>query len=71
LFAGGVMVAATWWLRDQFILVPVFVGFVVYGTSILLMKVVPKEDWELLKSLAQGLKGRLLRGKAEPSRIRG
>lgn len=57
--AGLVMVVAVWFLRDYFIAIPVVVGAVIYLLLILLMRVVPKEDWMLLNSLGQSLLTRI------------
>lgn len=59
LIAGLVMVVAVWFLRDYFIAIPVIAGAVVYLSLILLMRVVPKEDWGLLTSLGQSLLTRI------------
>ena len=46
--AGLVMVAATWWLRWSFVGIPIVVGGIVYVLMILVLRVVPLEDWKLL-----------------------
>jgi O-antigen/teichoic acid export membrane protein len=63
--AGGAMVAAAWMLRGNFILLPIAVGAVTYVALILILRVVPKEDWILARSLMQSIYGRLLRPKPE------
>ncbi len=71
LVAGLGMVAAIWMWRDAFIAIPVVVGGIVYLGLILLMRVVPKEDWALALNLAQPLLRRFRRQKAEPVGIKG
>ncbi len=53
--AGLAMVVAVWFFRDYFIAIPVVIGAAVYLLMIILMRVVPKEDWMLLGDLAQYL----------------
>lgn len=61
LLAGLAMLAVTWWVRDLFLVVPVLVGTAVYLVAILLLRVVPREDWLLLKEAGLRLTGRLRR----------
>jgi O-antigen/teichoic acid export membrane protein len=65
LVAGLVMVVVTWQVRDYFIVVPVVVGAVTYGGMILLLRVVPKEDFALLKNAAAGFLARIRRQETE------
>ena len=51
--AGVVMAIAVWFLRDYFIAIPIVAGAVVYLSIIVMMRVVPKEDWLLIGDLAQ------------------
>jgi O-antigen/teichoic acid export membrane protein len=71
LFSGLVMAAVSWPLRDTFILIPIGVGVVVYAGMILVLRVIPKDDWLLLRSILQNLIIRLRKPKAEPTRIGG
>lgn len=57
-FAGMVMALAAWLVREQFILIPIFVGAVVYGALVLLLRVIAPEDINLLKHVAQGIANR-------------
>jgi O-antigen/teichoic acid export membrane protein len=66
LLAGLLMVAAIWWLRDTFILLPVIVGGIVYTSLVLLMRLVSHEDQELFKSLGLSVLNRI-RGRASSS----
>jgi O-antigen/teichoic acid export membrane protein len=71
LLAGGLMAAATWSVRNYFILIPVAVGIATYGAAILIIKVVPREDWDLVKSLGGSYLGRLRRKPSDASVIGG
>jgi O-antigen/teichoic acid export membrane protein len=66
IFAGLVMVATTWALRFEFILIPIGVGGVTYVAMILLLRVIPKEDWVLIRSILQNL---LVRFRKPPTKI--
>lgn len=66
LFAGVLMVAAVWWLREAFIAIPVLVGGVVYVGLVILMRLVSREDQELFKSLGLSAIQRI-RGRASAS----
>ncbi len=59
--AGGLMVAATWWARPYFIGLPIAIGMGVYTAAVLLLRVVPKDDLELFKSLALNVIARFRR----------
>ena len=59
--AGGLMVAATWWARPYFIGLPIAIGMVVYTAAVLLLRVVPKDDLELFKSMALNVIARFRR----------
>lgn len=58
--AGMAMVAATWWLRDLFLGIPIVVGGVVYVGLIAAMRVVAPEDVQLVRGMLQRKFGRLL-----------
>jgi O-antigen/teichoic acid export membrane protein len=68
-FAGAVMAVVVWQVRHLFIAIPILVGAVVYVGAILLLRVIPHEDWALLKSLGLGLLARFTRGRIRPSGI--
>jgi O-antigen/teichoic acid export membrane protein len=63
--AGGGMVAVAWPLRNTFILIPIAVGALVYLVIIFALRVVPKEDWNLLYSMVQSILGRIRKQKLE------
>ena len=49
-FAGVMMAAVIWQVREQMIVVPILLGAALYLGMILLLRVIPAEDWALLKS---------------------
>ncbi len=59
LIAGLGMVVVVWFLRDIFIAIPIIVGAAVYLLLILILRVVPKEDWVLFGELAQPILNRV------------
>jgi O-antigen/teichoic acid export membrane protein len=67
LLAGAGMAAVAWWWRDAFIVLPIVAGAVTYGSLILLLRVVPREDLLLFQKLAHGLLLRLRARSAEPA----
>jgi O-antigen/teichoic acid export membrane protein len=71
LAAGMVMVAFTWWLRGVFLGIPILVGFAVYTAMIVLLRVVPPDDWALLKSAGQSLANRLSHRAVQPANLPG
>jgi len=52
--AGGVMVAACWFVRDMFIAIPVLIGMVTYTLMILVLRVLKPEDMDLVVSATRG-----------------
>jgi O-antigen/teichoic acid export membrane protein len=71
LASGLVMLAAVWWLRGMFILIPILAGAAVFVAAILFLQAVPNEDWALLRSVANNLIGRLRRKTAQPANASG
>ena len=55
LLAGAGMAATTWLVRDFFILIPIIVGAVTYISLIFLLKVIPEEDFELIKPFTESI----------------
>lgn len=49
LCAGTVMIVATYWLREQFLPLSIIVGAVSYTAMILVLRVLPKEDFEIVQ----------------------
>ena len=54
LAAGGVMVAACWFVRDMFIVIPVLVGIVTYTLMILALRILKPEDIDMVVSATRG-----------------
>jgi O-antigen/teichoic acid export membrane protein len=52
--AGGVMVAACWFVRDMFIAVPVLVGMATYTLMILALRVLKPEDIDMAVNATRG-----------------
>jgi hypothetical protein len=69
--AGLIMMAASWWVRDMFIAIPIILGAITYISLIALLRVVPIEDIALFKEMAQGIIRRLQRREPEPVGITG
>lgn len=51
--AGLVMLLVVWRFDDLFIAIPVFLGLVSYLALVLLLRIIPKEDFILVQGLAQ------------------
>jgi O-antigen/teichoic acid export membrane protein len=69
--AGMIMIGATWWLRDMFIAIPILIGAICYISTIGILRVVPGEEFALLKQMAQGILRRIRRRETEPLGIGG
>lgn len=67
--AGTIMAGVSWLLRDQFILIPVLAGAAVYISFILVLKVIPREDWLLIQTMLHKVFARVRRPKTEPTVI--
>ena len=46
------MVAAAWWLRDRFLLLPVVAGGVVYFMALWALRAVPAEELRYVRDMA-------------------
>jgi O-antigen/teichoic acid export membrane protein len=57
LLVGLIMVVTTWWLRDLFIAIPIGFGAVIYVGLLVLLRLLPEEDWQMMKDLGKGLWG--------------
>jgi O-antigen/teichoic acid export membrane protein len=71
LTAGCVMAAVTWLVRDAFLLVPILVGAVTYLGMILILRAIPKEDWNSFFKLGSSLFDRLRRRPAASAELKG
>ncbi len=67
ILAGLVMTAVAWSLREMFILIPILAGGITYIGMILILRIVPQEDWLLLQSLAQSVLARFRKSKIKNS----
>jgi O-antigen/teichoic acid export membrane protein len=61
LLSGIIMTAVCWLLRDQNVFLIILAGMVTYPAAVLLMRVIPREDLLLLRSVFIGLLERLRR----------
>lgn len=52
--AGGVMLAACWYVREMFIAIPVLVGIVTYTLMITVLRVLKPEDIEMIRKAVRG-----------------
>jgi O-antigen/teichoic acid export membrane protein len=64
--AGLLMTVPVWIMREHFIAVPVTVGAVVYLLSIFLFRVIPAEDWILIKRINQYVLARVRSRNPQP-----
>lgn len=71
LLAGGGMLAAVWPWREAFIGVPLAIGAAAYLVLILLLRLVPKEDWVLIKSLLHSVSTRFRKRRATATELGG
>lgn len=69
--AGLGMISAVWWWRDAFIIFPIILGASTYFTLIWILRVIPKEDWGLIKEVANTFISRLHKGKPKLTSSRG
>lgn len=66
LTAGLAMIAATWWLRSWFIVIPIIIGALVFAAGLLLLRTLPREDLALFGQFVQRAFGRLRGRSADP-----
>jgi O-antigen/teichoic acid export membrane protein len=69
--AGSVMAAITWAVRDAFLLIPIVVGAVTYLGMILILRAIPKEDWDSFLKLVSSLFRRLRGPSAASAELKG
>lgn len=63
LLAGLLMIAASWWLRDSYMILAIIVGAITYIGLALLLRIVPTEDLRLLMNVVRKVMARLGIGK--------
>lgn len=59
IFAGLVMTGTAWLVRQQFIVLPILVGTLVYAGMLWLLRLIPAEDAALLRDLTRAVLRRL------------
>lgn len=64
--AGLVMMGAVWFVRDQFIVIPILLGMIVYPAMIFALRTIPREDVQLLQEAGRSILLRL-RAKSQAS----
>ncbi len=69
LIAGLAMGGVAWLLREQFILLPVLAGTAVYLISIIILRVVGKQEWRMLQTVGAGLAQKFGKGKATATAV--
>jgi hypothetical protein len=64
LLAGLIMAAATWTVREAFIVIPLIVGAATYVVMVFILRAIPKEDMEFIHetflTVLQRFRGRLI-----------
>jgi O-antigen/teichoic acid export membrane protein len=61
ILAGLLMGSAVFWIRETMIAIPILTGAVVYVLALILLRVLTRDDWVLLKSIAAGIAQRFSR----------
>ncbi len=61
LLAGLLMTAAIYPLRDYFLAIPILVAVLVYGVLVFVLKLVPDEDFQLVREMAGNILSRVKR----------
>jgi hypothetical protein len=46
--AGAGMAVAVWFVQDLFLAIPILVGVVAYAVAVLLLRVLPRDEWTSL-----------------------
>lgn len=63
--AGVIMIAVTWWFRESFIAVPIIIGVLSYGVSVLVLRLIDREDWALIQGLWKSVLSKINRRQVE------
>jgi O-antigen/teichoic acid export membrane protein len=66
LFSGLLMIAASWWFRESMLILSVLVGAITYGAAVLVLRIIPREDFLLARDGMNSIIKRL-RGNKEAS----
>lgn len=65
--AGALMVACVWLVRDMFIAIPILVGVFAYPALALMLRVISKDDIEMLRQAGRGVFARIRGARTEPA----
>ena len=65
-FAGVVMAGVVWFWRDSFLLIPITIGAITYIGLIVILRVITKEDWQMLFTIVQDAVKRIRKQQSEP-----
>ncbi len=57
LVAGACMVSGIWWIKGEFIVIPIFFGGVIFIALAFLFKLISKEEWMLFKGVLSSVAG--------------
>lgn len=69
--AGCLMVGITWAWKDSFLAIPILISIITYGGSILLLRVLKKEDWAVIQQVQQYLMRRIFGRSVSPTPTKG
>lgn len=69
LISGLLMVSTSWWFRDNLMVVSILVGALTYGAAVLLLRIIPREDMQLIMDMVKNVSTQLRRKKENPARI--
>ena len=67
ILVGMAMACVVWLTRGYFIAIPILAGATVYIGGLLALRVIPQEDFDLLKGLAHNFLGRIDRLSVKPA----
>lgn len=67
MIAGLAMAAVVWWLRSLFVAIPIGIGIIVYSVFLLLLRVISREDWEMIRDMGLNVFKRLGLYKEQPA----
>jgi hypothetical protein len=59
LLVGVIMVVTAWWLRHLFVAIPIVFSAVIYGGLLVALRLLPQEDWDVVKNLGKDALTRL------------
>ncbi len=68
LIAGLFMLGVVWWVRHAMIVVPILLGAITYFSMVWVLRIIPKEDWQMIKALGPAVIKRLQKRQPELSK---